>query len=274
MDALYSARSIRCLYKPTKVNYEHYNPNMIDLKSFIMPYLILDTEVLVQEPASDRTRSMPLSSLPAISLLASELDPAAFPERTRSLQRNEGSVESKDDGSTRLLARSGPIKEGPSSSHAPDSDGPTGDFQLKVVEIGQRKFIKLGVLGKGGCSCVYRLLFPATGTQYALKHIKLAERKEFRLQLSEVRILEQLQGLSRVIDLYETVVDEDSCSIQLLTELADCDLAKVISQRLREAALSPFFARMVWQEMLEAVQSVHSRDVVHGKVFLLCILCP
>ena len=217
---------------------------------------------------------MPLSSLPAIPLLesASELVPAAFPERTRSLQRNEGSVGSKDDGSTQLLARSGPIKEGHTSTHAPESDGLTGDFQLKVVEIGQRKFIKLGVLGKGGCSCVYRLLFPTTGTQYALKHIKLADRKEYRLQLSEVKILEQLQGLSRVIDLYETVVDEDSCSLQLLTELADCDLAKVISQRLREAALSPFFARMVWQEMLEAVQSVHSRDVVHGNVFSLCIL--
>lgn len=69
-------------------------------------------------------------------------------------------------------------------------------------------------------------------------------------------------------------------------EAGEVDLSKVLSQMQRKAAttahsalgarveansssngaltMNPFFARLVWQEMLEAVDHIHSHRIVHG----------
>jgi hypothetical protein len=78
----------------------------------------------------------------------------------------------------------------------------------------------------------------------------------------------------------------------MLLEAGEVDLAKVLNQRLMKQPtihggsssnnaaatmvmppqLDPFFSRMVWREMLEAVEHIHQHRIVHGKDFIHTVL--
>merc|ERR1711871_699256 len=65
--------------------------------------------------------------------------------------------------------------------------------------------------------------------------------------------------------------------IAMVMEIGEIDLAKVLHKQIQQfkkssekncrievASHSPFFVRMVWQEMLEAVDYIHRNRIVHG----------
>lgn len=60
--------------------------------------------------------------------------------------------------------------------------------------------------------------------------------------------------------------------IAMVMEVGEIDLAKVLQKQMQlnkksessVGSLSPFFVRMVWQDMLEAVDHIHVNRIVHG----------
>ena len=153
-------------------------------------------------------------------------------------------------------------------------------------------FLKLGLLGRGGSSSVYRVLSQAKEV-LALKRVAIedAEPRLVEMYSNEITVLESLTGDKHVVQLIDSEVDAERGLVQLLMEMGETDLHRLMqSQRVREEAeerrsssgsdasegcssqhlsllpsgLSPNFVRLTWQQMLEAVHAMHEHRIVHG----------
>lgn len=184
---------------------------------------------------------------------------------------------------------------------APSSAGILSD-PSRTVELNGKHYIRLNVLGKGGSSCVYRIIGAEDGQVYAYKRVEVKDTEDidsvFDNYANEIALLRRLsahstqlgaEGVedgavvagvtgaqSRIIELVDFEVRRDQRYIAMILEAGDIDLAKVLQQKntARSAStvsegpqhiLDPFFARMVWREMLEAVDHIHQHRIVHGK---------
>jgi hypothetical protein len=193
------------------------------------------------------------------------------------------------------------------------------------IELNGRSFIRLNVLGKGGSSCVYRIIGAEDGQIYAYKRVEIRDTEDvdavFDNYANEIALLRRLSSAaqstssssgsssgiaaashqSRIIELVDFEVRRDKNYIAMILEAGDIDLAKVLTQKNArntsaavstahggssstadgasvtaqgspQSLLDPFFARMVWREMLEAVDHIHTHRIVHGE-FITCCLC-
>ena len=190
------------------------------------------------------------------------------------------------------------------------------------IELNGRQYIRLNVLGKGGSSCVYRIIGADDGQVYAYKRVEVRDSDDvdavFDNYANEIALLRRLSNSaqsntdsnsnstvrsssqSRIIELVDFEVRRDKSYIAMVLEAGDIDLAKVLTQKtarnssssnsgtisvsstghsaamaggpqpLPQQGLDPFFARMVWREMLEAVHHIHQHRIVHGQC--LCSL--
>jgi Protein kinase domain len=182
------------------------------------------------------------------------------------------------------------------------------------------RYTRLNVLGKGGSSCVYRVLSSHDSQLYAYKRVEVKGSSEdneavFDNYINEIELLKRLKGSSPyIIDLVDAEVNKEEMYIAIVMEAGEVDLAKVLSQKQKNSnqnfpwhvpiqpqvaavydnpqgqaplssssssssscegrePLSPFFVRMVWQEMLEAVDHIHRNRIVHGERALLLRVC-
>ena len=181
-----------------------------------------------------------------------------------------------------------------------------------TITLNGKSYLQLNVLGKGGSSCVYRVLAlnggGADGSQlYAYKKVDVRGSGDdsdavFDSYINEINLLKKLKGSSPyIIDLVEAEINREEMYIAMVMEAGEIDLAKILSQKQRQALvaitssnkpyppapttttsatsnhhhpattmntemelLNPFFARMIWQEMLEAVDHIHTHRIVHG----------
>lgn len=188
------------------------------------------------------------------------------------------------------------------------------DEKSITLTINGKNYTRLNVLGKGGSSCVYRVMSQSDFQLYAYKRVEVKGSSEdneavFDSYVNEIKLLQRLKGSSPyIIDLVDTEIDREEMYIGMVMEAGEVDLAKVLSQKQRQAIitsipsgsaaiplssltpssnsrsnpgagglhitgptsehsgelLNPFFARMVWQEMLEAVDHIHQNRIVHG----------
>ena len=113
----------------------------------------------------------------------------------------------------------------------------------------------------------------------ALKRIKLRGSEvdhSFAGYANEVALLQRLRGKENIVTLYAADVDRAAGSIHMVMEAGDADLATVLSQRRDAAARAAAagdarargddgnFVRLTWQQMLEAVHTIHEERIVHG----------
>ena len=176
----------------------------------------------------------------------------------RASSRNRGSA-----GSSRADSES----SGASRAQA----ATTSDPSPQRVLINGKAYTRLGVLGKGGSSCVYRVL-SEEGALYAYKRVEVRDNDDcdgvFESYINEINLLRRLKGSRHIIELIDAEVSRDENYIAMVMEMGDVDLAKNISQQQRSGGgateLNPFFVRMIWQEMLEAVNHIHENRIVHG----------
>ena len=144
------------------------------------------------------------------------------------------------------------------------------DLTSRIILNG-RGYTRLGVLGKGGSSCVYRVLSD-DGNLYAYKYVDVRGDSEsvFENYTNEIELLRRLKGSPYIIELIDAEVNKDQMYIAMILEIGDVDLAKSLSEKQKLAAmnsstcLNPFYTRLVWQEMLEAVDHIHENRIVHG----------
>lgn len=146
----------------------------------------------------------------------------------------------------------------------------------KVI-INENEYYQLGVLGKGGSSCVYRVL-SNDGKFYAYKRVDVkgdCSDAVFENYINEIELLHSLKGSPYIIELKDAQVNRNENYIAMIMEAGEVDLSKVLTQKQRNftdsklettlnSTLNPFFLRMLWQEMLEAVDHIHQNRIVHG----------
>ena len=156
---------------------------------------------------------------------------------------------------------------GTPSSNSSGSDY-SSDFinSSKIITINDHYYLKIQKIGKGGSSKVYKVLSP-DGSVYALKIVDLSKASPEAIEsfVNEIHLLKVLQGSERIIDLKDSCVDKEKKMISIVLELGDIDLRSLIEKnRTDDKTVNPNFLRLMWQQMLEAVQIVHKANVVHS----------
>ncbi|GLD97215.1 hypothetical protein PINS_up005898 [Pythium insidiosum] len=139
---------------------------------------------------------------------------------------------------------------------------PFASLTSKVVVNGLT-YIKLEQIGSGGSSKVYRMLGPDLKI-YALKKIKLKRLDQSTVDqyTNEIQLLKRLQGNPFIIRLIAAERDLQLRTINVLMEHGEIDLG----ERLREMkdGLDENFLRVIWTQMLNAVDAIHRERIIHG----------
>ncbi|KAF2226662.1 kinase-like domain-containing protein [Elsinoe ampelina] len=135
------------------------------------------------------------------------------------------------------------------------------------IVLNGKLFTQLGRLGRGGSSDVYCVM-AENHKLFALKRVKLADCDENTVNgyKGEIDLLQKLSDIDRVIRLYDYEVDDTRGILSVLMERGEGDLNRILSTAMSvtEPKLDTCFVRWWWKEMLECVQSVHERDIVHS----------
>ena len=136
----------------------------------------------------------------------------------------------------------------------------------KIITVNETPYMILQRIGKGGSSKVYKVLAPDMSV-YALKIVDLSQASQTTIEsfINEVELLQKLQGSERIISLIDSEVNYSKQQLSIVLELGDIDLRSLIEKnREEDEKVNPNFLRLMWQQMLEAVQIVHNHNVVHG----------
>ena len=123
----------------------------------------------------------------------------------------------------------------------------------------------LAEIGHGGSSRVYRILGPDLKV-YALKKIKLKrlDKQTVAQYENEISVLRSLQGNPHIIRLIGFSGDKQKKAIHLVMEHGEIDLNHKLHELRKESLLDMNFIRLIWQQMLRAVQTIHEARIVHG----------
>ena len=134
------------------------------------------------------------------------------------------------------------------------------------VLVDGQVFTKLEQIGKGGSSCVFRVIGPDRKI-YALKEVDLSNADEATVAsyVNEIGILEQLRGNPHIIELIAHGENTRKKLLYIVMECGDIDLANMLkNRRQHKKTIDENHIRLLWQEMLEAVQAIHEHRIIHG----------
>ena len=153
-----------------------------------------------------------------------------------------------------------------------------------IVRVEDESYAKLGVIGRGSSSKVYRALSRDCDV-VALKKVKLDDLNKAAIDdyANEIALLKRLKGNPAIIQLYSAEVDLERKSILLVMELGEVDLNYVLRQqellsskqqgRAGRSSLNMNFIRLTWQQMLTAVHSIHEERIIHSDLKPAVRLC-
>lgn len=158
-----------------------------------------------------------------------------------------------------------PATTAPRHSRPAPSPAPTAD---QTVYVNKKPYVVLDCIGKGGSSKVYRCL-NAQKQIVAVKKVSLkdAEASIVEGYKNEIELLSNLKGKSNIIQLLDSEVREKS--ILIVMECGEVDLNNLIKTQLLptkydSSQLLLNQIRIYWQQMLQAVQTIHDERIVHG----------
>ncbi|XP_074586063.1 serine/threonine-protein kinase MPS1 [Curcuma longa] len=157
-------------------------------------------------------------------------------------------------------------------------------------KVNGKLYQKLGKIGSGGSSEVHKVI-SSDCTIYALKKIKLKGR-DYPTACGfcqEIEYLKKLKGKSNIIQLIDYEVTDkilfqavandlgnikdkrikDDEFIYMVLEYGEIDLAHMLSQKWKEIdtpgwRIDENWLRFYWQQMLEAVNTIHEERIVHS----------
>ncbi|XP_059809386.1 phosphorylase b kinase gamma catalytic chain, liver/testis isoform-like isoform X1 [Hypanus sabinus] len=133
-----------------------------------------------------------------------------------------------------------------------------------------KKYKTKEVIGRGVTSMVQRCIHQATGKEYAVKVIELFADNLTAAQLSEVRqstlnevqILQMVSGHRSII----TLIDFFSSATVAFLVFDLMKQGELFDYLTKKVALKERETRVIMQELLQAVEYLHSRNVVHRDV--------
>jgi serine/threonine protein kinase len=133
----------------------------------------------------------------------------------------------------------------------------------KAVSVAGQAYFKIGVLGKGGSSKVYRVL-STEGEIFALKRVRVSSDDPKCLEgfQNEIALMESLRGNPCIVQLVSSSVE--GRTIHMVMEVGETDLNGLLQRHQKAGSLSANFVRLAWQQMLTAVSVIHEERIVHG----------
>ncbi|KAK6584774.1 hypothetical protein PZA11_002998 [Diplocarpon coronariae] len=135
------------------------------------------------------------------------------------------------------------------------------------LKVNGKQFTRLDCIGRGGSSRVYRVM-AENSKFFALKRVSLEDADESAIRgfKGEIDLLKKLEGVERVIRLYDFELNEEKSTLTVLMEMGELDMNKMLELRLKadNAKFDPSFVRHYWKEMLECLQAIHEHDIVHS----------
>lgn len=140
--------------------------------------------------------------------------------------------------------------------------------ESNILRVNGTAYAKLGVIGKGGSSKVYRALSKKCSV-VGIKKVKLdgMDEKGIEGYANEISLLKRLRGNPAIIHMYDSEVDIERKSIFVVMELGEVDLNHVLQQRAvskTSRSLNLNFIRLTWQQMLSAVHCIHEERIIHS----------
>ncbi|WBW75417.1 dual specificity protein kinase Mph1 [Schizosaccharomyces osmophilus] len=138
-------------------------------------------------------------------------------------------------------------------------------FLQDVATVANLPFIKLGIVGKGGSSTVFRIYSPENGRLYALKEVSFLQADFSTVQgyKNEIALLRKLSGNDRIVKLYAAEANNSIGQLNMVMEYGETDLARLLNKYATKP-INLNFIRMYWEQMLQAVQIVHEQNIVHS----------
>ncbi|EUC54294.1 Serine/Threonine-kinase TTK/MPS1 [Rhizoctonia solani AG-3 Rhs1AP] len=130
----------------------------------------------------------------------------------------------------------------------------------------KQEYTVVDCIGRGGSSKVYKVISP-TNKIYALKRVRLdskVDEETMRGYVNEMQLLKRLDGNERIIKLIDSqAVGRGGRYLMMVMELGEIDLAKLLAEK-QGTRLQPHWIAIYWQQMLEAVQTIHDEKIVHS----------
>ncbi|KAJ8762842.1 hypothetical protein K2173_022971 [Erythroxylum novogranatense] len=157
-------------------------------------------------------------------------------------------------------------------------------------KVNGKLYQRLGKIGSGGSSEVHKVI-SSECTIYALKKIKLKGRDYATAYgfCQEIEYLNKLKGKNNIIQLVDYEVTDkallrevmngcmsnkdgrvkDDGYIYMVLEYGEIDLAHMLSQKWKELdsfnqSIYDNWLRFYWQQILEAVNTIHEERIVHS----------
>lgn len=130
----------------------------------------------------------------------------------------------------------------------------------KIYCVKKIEYKKVKEIGTGG-SCKVFEVRTSEGKKYALKKVNLSDIDETILLMhqNEITFLEKMKGNRHIIRLHDWELI--NTYLFLILEKGDCDLAHLLK---RKKSISMEEMKMYWQQMVEAVKTIHENGIVHA----------
>lgn len=135
----------------------------------------------------------------------------------------------------------------------------------KVMKINNRIYKRLELIGRGGSSKVFKIISQDGRKFLALKRVSLrgADSAAIKGYLSEIDFLKRLRKNSRIITLIDYQVSLSDGLIHMVLEYGEIDLAR-LCHKYRNSPMSLNSIRMYWEQMLNAVHTIHQENIIHS----------
>ncbi|KAJ1919185.1 Dual-specificity kinase, spindle pole body (SPB) duplication and spindle checkpoint function [Mycoemilia scoparia] len=134
----------------------------------------------------------------------------------------------------------------------------------KLLIVNRRPYHRLCVSGSGGSSKVYKAMSTKSEI-YAIKRVTTANADPLAIQgyINEIQLLRKFDRSPHIIQLYDSEIIKEKGLIYMVMEFGECDLYALLKKH-GQKPLSMNFIRMYWEQMLQAVQTIHEFRIVHS----------
>ncbi len=136
----------------------------------------------------------------------------------------------------------------------------------KVFTVNSKSYTSLKLIGRGGSSKVFKVI-DSNGDLFALKRIKIKDRADRNIasHRNEINLLKRLAGESGIVQLIDSQIDLQRGEVLMVMEMGEIDLKNwMLNNRNNRKVLDQNHVRVLWLQMLKAVETIHQHRIVHG----------